>query len=92
MIKFPVYRSFWIREYRLFPGAQGKGLQHSFDGGVHIVAGINGLGKTTLLTALYRMLVGPRDRRKEEDGGLGSTPHRMVQWRNSDYFTASSPW
>src|SRR6266480_4998330 len=53
-IKFPVLRAFDISGYLLFPGREGTGLSHKFEKGVSIVAGINGIGKTTLLNALLR--------------------------------------
>jgi DNA repair exonuclease SbcCD ATPase subunit len=60
-IRFPVIRSIEINGYALFPGTDGTGLSHRFENGVSVIAGINGLGKTTLLNALLRSLIGPYD-------------------------------
>ena len=84
-ITFPVLRELKVEGYGLFETANSSGLSHAFDSGVHVIAGINGLGKTTLLNIIYRLLLGPRDMSKE-DGGLSSTQHVLVDWRNKKYF------
>ncbi|MBZ9882728.1 AAA family ATPase [Mesorhizobium sp. CA10] len=76
-----------MTEYGLYETTTSKGIEHTFDKGVHVIAGINGLGKTTLLNIIYRCLLGPRDMSKE-DGGLASTQHKLVDWRNKKYFRA----
>lgn len=84
-IVFPVLRRLTVRGYELYETTTSKGIDHAFDKGVHIIAGINGLGKTTLLNIIYRCLLGPKDMSKE-DGGLASTQHKLVDWRNKKYF------
>lgn len=84
-ITFPVLRELKVEGYELFETANSSGLAHKFGSGVHIIAGINGLGKTTLLNIIYRMLLGPQDMSKE-DGGLASTQHVLSDWRNKKYF------
>ncbi|MFY7924551.1 MAG: hypothetical protein ACOVN5_02005 [Aquidulcibacter sp.] len=84
-ITFPVLRELKIEGYELFETANSSGLVHKFASGVHVIAGINGLGKTTLLNIIYRMLLGPKDMSKE-DGGLASTQHILSDWRNKKYF------
>ncbi|EGG8915031.1 hypothetical protein HHZ26_004339, partial [Salmonella enterica] len=51
-----------------------------------LIIGVNGLGKTTLLNALYRVLVGPKDVPKNDTALLGSAGHTLTGWRNSNYF------
>jgi hypothetical protein len=60
---FPVFRRFSVENYGLYPGQEGgpNGLRILFRPGLTLVVGANGLGKTTLITLLFRMLVGPYD-------------------------------
>ena len=68
MVRLPVLTELRIVEYGLFPGnPPGTGIEWSFRPGVTVVAGINGLGKTTLLTMVLRALTGPFD--LTADGG-----------------------
>lgn len=62
MIRFPVFTHLRIEQYGLFPG-EGKieGIDWDFKAGLSLIAGINGLGKTTLLNVLLRSLTGPYD-------------------------------
>ncbi len=86
MVRFPVLKRLQVADYQLFPGASNAGLDHRFDNGVHIIAGINGIGKTTLLNIIYRVLLGPVDGLKDDESEPGSSPHRLVPWRDSSYF------
>jgi energy-coupling factor transporter ATP-binding protein EcfA2 len=62
MINIPVLTSLDITDYGLFPGNQDNpGMHVLFTPGLTLVLGANGLGKTTLITILYRMLTGPSD-------------------------------
>jgi hypothetical protein len=62
MIRLPVLQHLTISDYGLFPGEpEGSGLDHEFEAGLTLIAGINGLGKTTILTAILRALTGPVD-------------------------------
>lgn len=92
-IRFPVLRSVAITGYALFPGnpEEATGIDHKFENGVSIIAGINGLGKTTLLNALLRLLVGPWDVLRENPDDVGSTQHTLILWRNPSYFSARVP-
>jgi hypothetical protein len=63
-IRFPVLKSISIERYQLFPGKEQKGLSHTFLPGVTVIAGINGLGKTTLLNLILRSLTGAEEPRK----------------------------
>jgi energy-coupling factor transporter ATP-binding protein EcfA2 len=62
MIQLPILTYLRIEKYGLFPGAPaGKGIEWAFTKGLCLVAGINGLGKTTLITMLLRIFTGPYD-------------------------------
>lgn len=65
-IKLPVLSRLSVRNYSLYPGPNNQGLILEFPAGVTVLAGINGVGKTTLLNLLMRMLLGPVDRAKGE--------------------------
>lgn len=56
---FPIIDSLKVDNYALYPGKDNDGIDHSFLDGVNVVLGINGLGKTTLLTMMLRLIVGP---------------------------------
>ncbi|MEJ0044527.1 MAG: hypothetical protein WDM81_20925 [Rhizomicrobium sp.] len=86
MIHFPVIRRLEIKNYELFQNDHSEGIGHAFPRGVHAVVGINGLGKTTLLTMLYRALLGPYDQSKSDDVGLLGSQHKLSDWRNKDFF------
>ena len=60
---FPIFQSLSVRDYGLYPGAEGgkPGLHVRFRPGLTLVVGANGLGKTTLITLMFRMLVGAFD-------------------------------
>ncbi|MDG4814690.1 ATP-binding protein [Micromonospora sp. WMMD956] len=48
-----------IKEYGLYPGtSKHPGVRVTFKPGLTLVLGANGLGKTTLVTIMYRMLTG----------------------------------
>lgn len=86
-ITFPVLRRVRVAGYGIFENEVSSGIDHEFIHGVHVIAGINGLGKTTLLNILYRALLGPKDMSKD-DSGLASTQHKLTTWRNRKYFSS----
>jgi len=48
MATLPLLTAFSIKDFNLFPGVDGAGgIARPVEGGVTLVAGINGLGKTT---------------------------------------------
>lgn len=62
MIRLPVFTELRVSDYGLFPGEpRGSGIVWSFQPGLSLIAGINGLGKTTLLTMILRSFTGPYD-------------------------------
>lgn len=77
MIHFPVLRKLEIENYGLFPGRNQDGrFLIQFDRGPTLIIGINGLGKTTLISILLRMLTGPFDLSRRGSGeqlGEGSS-------------------
>lgn len=87
MINFPVIRKFDIQNYQLYSKNIKEGVTHSMKGGVHLIIGVNGLGKTTLLNALFRVLVGPKDIPKGDQKPLGSTQHTLSPWRSNKFFS-----
>ncbi|MDN7560322.1 AAA family ATPase [Burkholderia orbicola] len=73
MTELPVLELLQIRQYGLYPGPARDG---TFDiplaPGLTVVLGANGLGKSTLVNILFRMLSGPWDL-KLPDGNVGTT-------------------
>lgn len=70
MIHLPTLQHLDVDGYGLFPGTEARpGLHIDFHPGLTMVLGANGLGKTTLVTILYRMLTGPTDIPNIETGG-----------------------
>ena len=62
MVRLPVLTALRVIDYGLFPGEpHGSGITWSFRPGLSLIAGINGLGKTTLLTMILRSFTGPFD-------------------------------
>lgn len=59
MISYPLFERLDVDGYGMFPGARdAPGLHIDFKPGLTVVLGANGLGKTTLVTLLYRMCTG----------------------------------
>jgi energy-coupling factor transporter ATP-binding protein EcfA2 len=62
MVVLPLFKRISILNYGMFPGhPPGSGIDFAIQKGVSLIAGINGLGKTTLVIALLRLLTGPSD-------------------------------
>ncbi|HDR9798352.1 TPA: hypothetical protein QDC59_001923 [Burkholderia cenocepacia] len=88
-IALPVFDDLTIDGYQLFPGATGNGLNHTFLPGVTVIAGINGIGKTTLLNVMLRLLLGPFNPQKVNPFEVGAKSHELVRWRQARRFFAS---
>lgn len=86
MIRFPIIRRLEVQNYQLFQNDDSQGISHQFPRGIHAVVGINGLGKTTLLSILYRALLGPKDQSKSDQAGLLGSQHELSAWRNKRFF------
>lgn len=83
----PVVERLRVLNYPLYPGSTKQGLDLSFDKGVTVIAGINGIGKTTLLNLLLRMLVGPTNPSKAATRDLGLVSKRsLVTSRKFSFF------
>ena len=62
MINFPQFKKLEVNGFGLYPGThENPGLTIDFQPGLTLILGANGLGKTTLITILYRLLTGPYD-------------------------------
>lgn len=68
-VRFPVLTGLHVEGYGLYPGKRKKGLKATFPSGLTVVLGANGLGKTTLVWIMYRLLSGPYDILRLDDGG-----------------------
>ena len=62
MVDFPLLQSLSVDGYAMFPGNPlGTGLDVKFPPGLSLIVGANGLGKSTIVSILYRMFAGPFD-------------------------------
>jgi DNA repair exonuclease SbcCD ATPase subunit len=85
-IRFPILRRLVVKNYALFPGTDGSGIDHTFEPGVTVITGINGIGKTTLLNIIYRLLVGPFDAYKDQET-VQLTQTRLTRQVFFNYFS-----
>ena len=82
MINFPIFNRLDVSDYGLFPGTDNNpGLHVDFQSGLTLILGANGLGKTTLITMLFRLLTGPFDipglSGTSELGNINLAPRRI---------------
>lgn len=62
MTSFPIFTRLQVDNYGLFPGTKRKpGIDIDLQSGLTLVLGANGLGKTTLVSLIYRLCVGTYD-------------------------------
>lgn len=62
MVYFPLLRRLELRNYGLYPGPERDGrFELKFDAGLTVILGANGLGKTTLMTLIFRLIAGTYD-------------------------------
>lgn len=83
MIQFPVLEAMTVDGYGLYPGSpEAPGLTIAFNPGLTLVVGANGLGKSTLIQLIYRMLTGPYEisglERSSELGNMNTAPTLLV--------------
>ena len=83
LVNLPHIDELTIDGYVLYPGPESDpGLHHNFLSGVNVVVGINGIGKTTLLLMLFRMLAGAKDLRIADE--LGGSQRSLASVDNAD--------
>lgn len=83
-VRLPVYTHISVTGYQMYPGTPDEpGIVHEFVPGLHLVAGVNGLGKSTLLLILYHSLAGPAAIRNDD---LGVPMPDIVARRDVDRF------
>jgi len=90
MISFPLLSGLSVQDYDLYPGEDGEGLSAAFLPGVTLVVGANGLGKSTLITLLYRLIAGPCEISGQGRGELGSGQLDLRQLRTDELRTFAS--
>ncbi|BCG22094.1 hypothetical protein TUM18999_02850 [Pseudomonas tohonis] len=90
-ISLPVIQRVTIRNFALYPGRNNSGLDITFPNGISVIAGINGIGKTTLLTLLLRMLLGPNDPEKATRSLGRASRRRLVGLKKFDFFSKRVP-
>lgn len=73
MVYFPLLRHLTIQKYGLYPGTNRDGnFQLEFASGLTLILGANGLGKTTLMTMIYRLIAGTHDLSLPDEIGSSS--------------------
>ncbi len=90
-VALPVLSQLKVNEYALFPGDKNQGLQHTFRKDVSVIVGVNGLGKTTLLNVIFRLIVGPFDPEKSDKTDTLAASRELVSWKTPDYFSNRVP-
>lgn len=84
MISFPIFDKLEVSNYGLYPGQSNHTLKISFMPGITTILGTNGLGKTTLISIIYRLLTGPYELPKttlgSELGGASLSPRELTTW------------
>lgn len=90
-ISLPVIQRIIIRNFALYPGINNAGLDVTFADGISVIAGINGIGKTTLLTLLLRMILGPNDPEKATRSIGRVSQRRLVAIKKFDFFSKRVP-
>lgn len=62
MVTLPVFEALTISHYGLYPGNGSDGvLEIDLNNGLTMIAGVNGLGKTTMINMMLRVLTGDSD-------------------------------
>jgi energy-coupling factor transporter ATP-binding protein EcfA2 len=87
MISFPLLTNISVSHYDLYPGLDGDGMSAAFLPGISLIVGANGLGKSTLITLLYRLMSGPTEIRGQGRDELGSGQLELRQLRPDELRT-----
>jgi len=83
-MRLPLYTYAGVDGFQMYPGRQGApGIHHSFTPGLHLIAGVNGLGKSTFLLILYNGLVGPAAIRNDD---FGAAMPELIARRDTERF------
>jgi hypothetical protein len=83
-VNFPVLTSIDVQGYQMYPGTDARpGISHAFIPGLHLIAGVNGLGKSTLLLMIYHGIVGPASLRSDD---LSVAMPDVIKTRHADRF------
>ncbi|HDS1321626.1 TPA: AAA family ATPase [Stenotrophomonas maltophilia] len=91
-IHLPVLDRLQVSNYPLYPGAAKNGLDLIFSAGVTVIAGVNGIGKTTLLNLALRMLLGASNPSKAATRDIGKASRRsLVNTKKFKFFAARVP-
>lgn len=94
-VRFPIIEHICIDGYLLYPGKEDTakndclGLDHPFLPGMNVIVGINGVGKTTLLNILFRMLAGDKDLRDGKE--LGDSKRSLASIADTAIFARIVP-
>ena len=68
-MRLPIYTQVGMDGFQMYPGLPDRpGIHHDIEPGLHLVAGVDGLGKTTFLFLLYNGLVGPAAVKNDDFG------------------------
>ena len=68
-VRLPIYTYIGVDGFQMYPGSSNKpGIHHKLTPGLHLIAGVNGLGKSTFLLLLYNGLVGAAAVRNDDFG------------------------
>lgn len=66
LLNYPVLKHLTVEGYGLYLGEmKDNRLEIEFDAGPKLILGINGLGKSTLVAMIYRLMIGPFDLPKD---------------------------
>lgn len=91
-IQLPVLDRLQVSDYPLYPGSSKQGLNLVFDSGVTVVAGVNGIGKTTLLNLILRMILGSSNPSKAATRDIGKASRRgLVNSSRFKFFSDRVP-
>ncbi len=83
---FPRISDLEVTGYAPFMTETATGFHHLFRAGVNVIVGINGLGKTTLLNVIFRLLAGPYDPAKADRVRPGRKQSSLTRVGNFDFF------